>query len=1246
MKTAKIVQAIALAFVGVLLVTSVSFAQVTSRVTGVVQDRTGAVVPGATVNLINEATNVSFTTTTTSTGAYTFDGVQPGSYKVVVTIKGFKTVTSTGVIVTIGAPSTVNATLDVGAVAEVVEVKEGAEVVQTSTSGNVGTLVDQIAVTTLPIVGTRGRNPLQFVEVVPGVIDAGGYNQQGANVSGGGVSVNGSRDRAWNYTLDGIDINETSAGGSNFSPLRTNPDSISEFRVLTSNFTAEYGRNSGAEVTMVTRSGTNQFHGNGFFFYQTPGLLANDPVNKSSSTPLPRQQFVQKIPGFSLGGPIQKDKTFFFTNLQVLRTLRTVKVSSQVLTASARKGLFRYVTGGNCGTPCRNRPAGTPGASVDSSGNVAPGVNVATYDIAANDPAKAGLDPTIQADISGIPLPNDFTATSTSADGLNIAAFDFQAPEIEKQTDWVIKVDHVFNDRNSVFVRWAHGHQNTLGDTVNCGSPPFPGAPDAVDTKRSPRNLAVNWRWSPTNTMTNEFVAGMNRFKFSFANGDPNFAKDPPFVFNTGIALPAGDFGFNARALTTYQLVDNLSYARGAHTFRWGINFRYARHIDSRWSIGNFGAEPIVNFEPSVNNVDPKAFNLPSNINSTFDLPTLQGTINDLLGRVGSIDQGLVALNDQQYSPPGTFLHADFRLPEYDFYGQDTWRLKPNLVVDLGLRWEIRLSPRVTNLQQMLHPNQPIGFGQPPSNTITWVPGELYGDKIANFQPSIGLAWDPWKDGKTSFRTNFRIASDRINTFSLSSGIFQGFPGLTLQAVNTAFGQAGGRVRDGIPTVTAPAGVTPLQFRQPPSFSRAAITVVDPNWRPSQVYEWSFGIQRQIARDTVLEMDYLGHRGVHLYGANDANQVQIFNNGFLDAFKIVQTGGDSTLIDQLLANDSRKPASLTGSQWLATSGSPYNAAFNRGSVAEVAYAIAQRTQGGVPLVVVDGLSPFFFLAYPQFSGAMNVLDSNDFSTYHALQTVVRHNFRRGLTFQAAYTWSKSLDTRSFDPTFSRVGRNSSPFSASSTPFDLRNRKLNYAPSDFDRTHVFLAFWVYELPFGHGRRFGANWNGVVERILGGWELGGLGIIESGRPTTIYALSNTISQVVRTPANCTSCSADLLQLHFDPTIGTMSYVTPDIIAKFSRPAPGTFSNVGRNAFRLAGYKTMNLTIGKKTRITERQSLETRLEIQNVTNSEEYDQMASNLITSPAFGNLNPAVLNAVGLSLSSNPRKMQVSVKYSF
>lgn len=501
-------------------------AQVTSRVTGVIEDTTGAVVPDAKVTLTNEDTNVSNVTSSTSAGTYVFDGIQPGRYRVSVERAGFAAFVSTGNILTIGQPMVVNAKLQVGAAQQMVEVQGGAELVQTDTSGNIGNLVDQVSVTTLPIVGSRGRSPLDLIELQPGVVDSGGLNTTGPNVAGGGVHVNGSRDRAWNYTLDGIDINETSAGGSNFSPLRTNPDSIAQFRVLTSNFTSEYGRNSGAQVTMVTRSGTNELHGTAFFFYQTPGLNANDPGNKAASPPLPRPQFLQRIPGGSLGGPIRKDKTFFFFNVQTLHTRQSVTNTSTVYTGAARKGLFRYVT--NCGPDCRNIPAGSPGASVDANGNVVPGVTISSYDIAANDPSHLGLEPQIQSILNRTPLPTNFAV----GDGLNLAGYAFLANQIEKQVDWTFKIDHNFNSKHSMFVRWAGGHQNTEGDVVNAGSAPFPNSPDIVATRRQPRNLAVSWRSTFSPTLTNELVLGMNRFIFNFLNPDPNAPRNPPYVLN------------------------------------------------------------------------------------------------------------------------------------------------------------------------------------------------------------------------------------------------------------------------------------------------------------------------------------------------------------------------------------------------------------------------------------------------------------------------------------------------------------------------------------------------------------------------------------------------------------------------------------------------------------------------------------------------------------------------------------------
>jgi hypothetical protein len=1219
-------------------------AQATSRVTGLVQDTTGGIVAGVAVTLINEATGVAVNTTTTSAGTYTFDGIAPGSYTVSVVAPGFSTFTSKGNTLTIAQPMVVNVTLRVGEATEKVVVNVGAELVQTETSGDLGALIDQRALETLPVVGARGRSPLSLLELVPGVVDGGPLNSGGANIAGGGVTVDGSRDRSWNYTLDGIDINETSAAGANFSPLRTNPDSLAGFRVITSNATADYGSTSGAQVILETRPGTNEFHGNVFWFYQTPGLNANDPGNIEQG--IDRPQFVQNILGFSVGGPIFKNKTFFFVNTQLLHSSQGFTNTSIAYTQSARNGLFRYVTNpAGCGNNCpnQNNPAGSGSASVDASGN--PIVPINTYDIAANDPAHLGLDPAIQQYLALTPLPNNFAV----GDGLNTAGYTFQAPEQERQVDFTVRIDHNFNSKNSIFGRWAHGHQNTIGDSGNLGLQPFPNAPNIVNTTRQPRNLAVSWRYTPTSTITNEFVVGMNRFIFNFLNPDPNINSNSPFVLNgdfnnSFLTTPRQNGVGNLRALTTIQFVDNLSYVRGKHAFKFGTNIRDQRHIDDRGSIGNFNANPIVFFDTDVNLVG-SAFNLPNDIDGTQDLPTLQGAINNLLGRVGKIQQGLVARNASSFAPAGTHLRDDFRMPEYDFYALDTWKIRPNLTLDFGLRWEVKLSPRISN-NYLLRPDQPFGAGAAPSDTLAWTHGSLYKDAWRNFGPSIGIAWDPFKNGKSAVRANYRLAYDRMNTFVLSSSVFQSLPGEALQIENRSFGQAGGRIADGIPTLTPDAGVTPASLRQPPSFSTNAITAVDPHWTPPQVHEWSLGIQRQIGNNTVFELNYIGHHAVHLFGAYDANQAQIRSNGFVDAFNTVAAGGDSPLIDQLLANDPGRPAGESGSAYLADPNSPYGSDFGLGSVSAVAQEIGLATDAnGVPLAVSAGLPASFFFKYPQYGNGFNTLDSGDWSWYHGLQAIYRGRFH-DLTFQTNYTYSKSMDTRSFDPTFSTVVFGSSSFGASSTPFDDADRRRNYAPSDFDRTHVFQSIFTYLVPIGTARKWGSTWGPVRERLFGGWELSGIVVAESGHPTTIYSPAFTTSNIVRTPASCNGCTHGMLHVHLDPATGELNLLTAAQMAMFSTPAPGGFSNIGRNFFRLPGYSVVNLSFGKVTRIAEKHSLELRIELQNAFNSVHYDQPASARTNSSVFGVVDFSTVENFGQAPGSSPRTIQLSAKYTF
>ena len=747
----------------------------TTRVAGTITDRTGSVIPGATVTLTNDATGISMTTVSNDIGAYAFEAVQVGTYTLTVELEGFKRVTSTSNPVRIGEPATINAVLDPGGLAETVEVRASAQVVQTNTSGNLGSTFDQRTIESLPILGGRGRNPLDLVLTQPGVVS-------GSN-TGGGVHVNGARDRSWNFTLDGIDTNETSAGGSNFSPLRTNPDALAEFKVLTGNQTAEFGRNSGGQVAMVTRSGGNDFSGTLFYFDRRPEYNANEWENNIAG--LDKREFTQTMPGFSFGGPILRNKTFFFVNTQWLQADQTSRRTRTVYTQAARDGLWRYSTVG------RNQPAGSTAPSIDGTGN--PIVPVATYNIPASDPQRLGLDPTIRALIAQSPLPNDFTV----GDGLNTAGFTWSAPEEERQMDFVTKIDHTFNASNSAFVRYSKGFQNTNCDQVNGGEPVFPGGPCQVNTERSPYNWAANYRWSPAGSVVNEFVVGQNHFTFDFANPSANPAQP---TFSTPLDVAGADLSVgNLRTVDTLQIVDNLSWLRGAHSFRFGTNMRFQKHTDIRGSVGGVNVAPVVNFSTGINTVDPATFGIPTNINTQFDRPALQTHINFLLGRVGSISQGFVQQGDA-YAPGGTPFNFESMYPEIDFYAQDTWKPRSNLTFDIGLRYEVKLSPRNSD-DLIRRPNQRVAVGEAPSTTLRWEQGKLWDDDWNNFAPSLGFAWDPRNDGRSVIRGNYRVAYDRLNTFVVSSNIFQSIPGITTSVVDTSFGQAGGRLRDGLPSL-------------------------------------------------------------------------------------------------------------------------------------------------------------------------------------------------------------------------------------------------------------------------------------------------------------------------------------------------------------------------------------------------------------------------------------------------------------
>jgi hypothetical protein len=1208
----------------------------TSRISGVATDPTGAGVANAKITITNDDTGVSYVIKTSTSGTFAFDSLQIGRYTLRAEAPGFKKFISTGNVLAIGVPTSINPKFQVGGATETVQVQGGYDLIETESSGNFGAIIDNVSLVQLPVVGTRGRNVLSFTQFVPGVV------QNGGNAPGGDIVVNGSRDRAWNYTLDGIDDNESSSGGSGTSPSHQNPDMLSEFRVITSNFTAEYGRNTGGQVVMVTKSGTNKFHGNLFEFYQSPFLRADSAAAKAAH--LPPTQFVQNIPGGSIGGPIWKDKAFFFYNLELLHALTGTVVTRYVYTPLAKQGKFRYVTSG------RNTSYGATGASVDASGNVLATVPYSTYDMVANDPFGVGLDPSVKAYLALAPAPNTYAV----GDGLNVGGYTFTGPSTDKQVDQTYKFDYVFNEKNALFGRLSTGHQNTYADVTNSGLQTFPGDPAVVNTFRQPRNMAINYRFSPTTNTTNELVVGFNRFGYAFVNPAYSQAISTPFNFNTidsvTITSPTNSYLSNNRYLTTLQAVDNFTWVKGTHIIKAGVNLRFGREIDHRGSIGSLNAIPQVSFATSDNPLDYTHYNVPSTgINTTYDQPDLASAANDLLGRIGRVAAGYVSNPTlTAFRPADSINIMDTRWPEYDFYLQDTWHALSNLVIDYGIRDDTRMAPQFKGFPALV-PNQDLRRGTPLTSTLQFVPGRYMKDRWDNFGPSIGFSFDPFKNGKTSVRGNFRIAFDRINSFSFSSSVFQGMPGLTYQVTNATVGQDSFTTpTQGVRAAnwTAPTPLaTPLQLTTPPAYSANALTVSDPDMQTPTVTQWGFSIQQQLLHNTGLTVSYVGNHGTHLYGGYDSNQTQYTSNGFLAAFQQVQAGVDSPLMTQIISGDTRRKSGETGTQFVQRL---YASNLSTNNVVGLANSFATRLQNattanpyGVPLVVSSGLSPTFFKPYQQYLGGLDVLQTHDFSNYNGLQVQVEHRFSQGFSITANYTYSKTLDIRSFDPTFTLVATGSSQ-SAAGTPFDFNHPRLNYAASDLDSAQVVNGYFVYDLPFEHYVKLGAKWNRIADEVIGGWRLAGDGVYQTGRPITLYSGSYTFSGSVQTPANCLGCNAHMGKVQVDPTSGQTYYLSAAQRAMFSIPGSGQFSNTGRNWFRQNSVWNTDATLSKSFTIYREQYLQVRVEAQNLMNNVTYDTFGSQSIQSSVFTRLNEATDGV----LNNSPRRMQLSAKYVF
>lgn len=1221
-----------------LCLVSLSVAQSgTTRLDGTVTDSNGQVVAGAKVSAKNEATGITYTQVTTSTGAYAFPAITAGLYTIEVEQKGFKKSVRTGNKLEIGTPLSVDITLEIGQVTEVVNVQSSNDTVQANTA-TIGNVVEQKSIEALPL---NGRNPLTLLLQEPGVV------QRSVNAAGSGVHINGSRDRAFNVTIDGIDANESSVPNPVSNLYRLNPDNVQEFKVTTNNATAEQGRNSGASISLTTRGGGNEFHGTGFYFIRNDAWNSKEWFANAQNQPKRETKLHQF--GFELNGPIIKKKMFFFGSYQGNIVDFTQPIDQSfgtpiVYTPTARSGIFRYFVRDpanpiivNGSEITRNSPLlvdPNTGALLFGLGACALPTSlrcIQSYNVATNGPAGTVLNTSVTSVLNTFPTPNNFA----TGDGLNTGAFLWNPPTAIRGPAINARIDHNFSDTTSIFGRYLYSKYNTLkGDPLNGRPQVFPGdfAP-LGEVYRETSNFVVGFRHAFSSYLVNDLRLGYSRFDFLFTQGEANpaFPAVSPIDFNL-ISEPYNNTPRTRRAITTPQIIDNLSYVKGNHIMEFGFNARFYRHVDQRGQPGGVNVTPAISMSAVTR--APVGWATAPGINTTNDLGNLQATINNLIGIPARISQTFISnLNTNTFLPFSvdgkvTLFAEKHIVDQYNFFAQDEWKVRNNLTLNYGLRWEINPAGRTAGGNTYIA-STPILSGP-----VSFVKSDTWYriSKLGVVGPSLGLAWSPsfensflktlfGSNGQSAIRVGYRIAYDTISSFQVTAAAGR-VPGLLTSCSSTVTGApppAAGTITTtsgctaatntllggGFPTSLPAPATLPSSFLTLPvqTFTNAPpITVFAPEMKTPTVHQWSLSWQRELPMKMVMQVAYIGRRGTHLYYAGNRNQTN--SDGILSSFLIMQGN-----ISRGCNADGSGVCVGGVAVPIVTSGA-VTAAFVNSSTTltdlqlNAAGNFAERVEGTTAGLVLR-LRP-----NQQFS-TITYIDNAGDSTYHALQATLRRRFANGLGLSAAYTFGKSIDNQSVDPVGAASGGGLSTTN-SRTPTDMRNLAAERGRSDFDRTHAFNLSAIWELPVGKGKRFMGDAPGWLNQIVGGWTINGISTFMTGEPFSVRSGVRTSNGGHESRADVTTPGLQA-GLYFLPNI--VGPVVFQNTSGFANPAPGT-NGAGRNIFVAPSYYNLDMGIIKYFPITETIKIQFRTELFNALNHANFDNPRDASVGSPSI------------------------------
>lgn len=1234
----------------------------TTSLSGTVTDVTGAVISGADVSISNAASGSRQNTRTSTKGEFSFEQIQPGTYEVKVVAPGFSE-QDEKVELLVSTPVTLVFKLTVGTTEQTVTVETNLAEVNT-TDATLGKAFNSAQVENLPYLA---NNVTYLLSLQPGVLaldsgaQTGGLNQDTRT----GI-VNGARQDQTNITLDGVDNNDQIFGYAFNGALRSTRDSVEEFRVTTTNANADAGRSSGAQVSLVTKSGTNMIHGSAYEYYRDPGTTSNNWFNKqaelNSGEPNIAAKVLEHTYGASLGLPIKKDKVFFFGAYEGFRQASDILVSQTVPSVFVAGGSdIGLITGNVTYQAC-------PTSATCQNGNTYKTLTpaeIAQMDGRSSDSACATAtcyapmtNAAAVAYFNSFPLAN----SNATGDGYNTGTYNFTSPAPLHQFTNIARIDYNINPRQTLFVR------GNLQDDNQATALQFPGLPAPSVTYGNSKGIAAGHIWSINDHMTNNARYGLIRIGDA-SRGTADFSK--PYVSFGAFTTLSAETTSTIYKVTTNNFTDDFTYVKGRHTIQAGINY-------SILSNGQYFDSPLLsyaNVSPNLlataaianqgGSLDPGAFSCPDcgTVSSSFSNFYNQAIISNV-GAIETSESGTefkVQGNSLVPQGAGVVPTHTFHNFEQEYYVQDQWKATSRLTLTFGLRY-VHLGVPYEKDGQQIAPTIPIdtflanreaaaasgtGYdtdvsfrasGSPNNQPNFWTPQKL------NFAPRFAFAYST-KDNKSSIRGGFGLAFDHFGAGVIDS--YQSNPQslLSLSQTNLAtFTDINSNPRftgfNSVPAVAGASASLALPFTPAESPFTFDYSINDKQKTP-YAETFNLSLQHEFPHNMAVTASYVGRLGRHLIQNLDvAMPTNLFDPTSSQSYFQAATAYDK------MVDSGVDPATVPDSGYFHNVFP--NFSFNGYSGAQAYYAYFANNRGNETnaLFAADtdttaspaGQSFRFF--FPQTS-SIYVQSSTGTSNYHALQVSLRQAMKYGLEYDVNYTYAKSMDEGS-DP--ERNGTTGSPVINAFSPNQW------YAPSDFDVRHNITANYTAPLPFGTGAPFRTG-SHLLDLAVGGFQLNGLVHYSTGFPFSANATGNWGTNFAFSSNMVATAKIPTGGHHYDA--GDQVETALNGITSSDAHANLRFAYVGesgqRNNYRADGYFSLDDGLARTFRTFREQQIRLSVEVFNVLNTNRFNSAPAGRSSNPLQTDGTSANFGTYiggGSALLLQPRQMQFSAKYVF